>query len=73
MFDENESYDLDGKMIKPNIIKSDIDFNIKQRAFELAFISLNKFSVEKDISDYIKENFDKEFDSSWQCVVGILY
>ncbi len=73
MFDENESYELDGKMIKPNVIKSDIDDIIKQRAFELAFISLSKFSAEKDISDYIKDNFDKEFDSSWQCVVGIIY
>ena len=72
MLDDYDYYELDGKKLKPNIIKTDIDDNIKLRAFELAFISLNKYSVEKDISDYIKENLDKEFESSWQCVVGII-
>jgi dynein light chain LC8-type len=66
-------YDLDGKMLKPTIVKCDIPIEMRDRAIELAFEAMNKYSVERDISDHIKTAFDKELQPVWQCVVGIYY
>ena len=68
--EEGKVFQLDGKEIKAKIIKSDITEEMKERAIELALVSLEKYSVEKEIADYIKEKFDEEYYSSWQCVVG---
>lgn len=65
-------FDLDGKMLKPAIVKCDIPKEMRDRAIKLAFEAMNKFSVERDISDYIKTAFDKEFQPVWQCVVGMI-
>jgi hypothetical protein len=73
MSNEYEPYELDGKMLSPSNIKSDIGEDMKLKAFELAFKALNMYNIEKDIADYIKENYDLEFEKSWQCVVGIYY
>jgi len=67
---DQEEYDLDGKILKPLIVKSDIPKEMRKRGIQLAFEAMNKFSVERDISDYIKTAFDKEFLLVWQCVVG---
>jgi len=67
---ENEKK-LEIEKKKPKLLKSDIIIDKKERAFELAKESMEKFSVEKDISEYIKQKFDKEFLPTWQCVVGI--
>jgi Dynein light chain type 1 len=71
-FSDTEEFDLDGKILKPVLVKCDIPKEIRRRSFILAFEAMNKFSVEKDISDYIKTIFDKEFLPTWQCVVGKL-
>ena len=67
---EKETFILDGKEIKPILINYDIPEEMKDAAFELAFESIEKFTVEKDIADYIKIKFDEKFLDSWQCVVG---
>jgi hypothetical protein len=68
---ENEEYLLDGKKIKPILIKNDITNEMKTRAFDLAFESLEKFTAERDMSDFIKQKFDKQFLPSWQCIIGM--
>jgi dynein light chain LC8-type len=69
---EDKIYHLDGKNIKPSVIKHDILEEMKSRAYDLAFQSLEKFSVEKDMSDYVKTKFDQEFSPTWQCVIGMI-
>jgi dynein light chain LC8-type len=73
MSEEYESFELDGKILKPVVLKSDTSPEIKRRAIDLAFESMNKFSIEKDMADYIKAKFDEEFLKGWQCVIGIDY
>lgn len=68
---DQEEFDLDGKILKPVIVKCDIPREMRKRGIELAFEAMSKFSIERDISDYIKTAFDKEFQPVWQCVVGI--
>jgi dynein light chain LC8-type len=63
-------YHLDGKDIKPTILKYDFTDEMKMRAYDLAIESMEKYSVEKDIADYIKQKFDLEYYSCWHCVVG---
>ena len=67
---DTEEFNLDGKLLKPVLVKCDIPRDLRKRAFVLAFEAMNKYSVERDISDYIKTVFDKEFQPTWQCVVG---
>ena len=70
---DEEEYDLDGKNIKPILMKCDLSKETRRKSFELAFEAMNKFSVERDISEYIKTIFDKEFNPTWQCIVGKLF
>ena len=67
---EERKYNLYGKQVKPNVLKFDINDEMRARAYDLAFESLEKFSVERDMADYIKNKFDQEFIPSWHCVVG---
>lgn len=67
---EDKVYRLDGKDVKPMLLKSDFTDEMKIRAYDLAFESLEKFVVEKDMADYIKQVFDSDFEETWQCIVG---
>lgn len=68
-----DEYDLDGKNIKPILTRCDLNKEMRKKSFELAFEAMNKYSVERDISEYIKTVFDREFSPTWQCIVGIYY
>ena len=67
---EDKLYDYNGKRIKANLIKSDITDDIKDKAFEMGFEALNKFTAEKEMADYIKNTFDELFEPDWQIVIG---
>ena len=67
---EDKLYDYNGKRIKVNLLKSDITDDIKDKAFEMGFDALNKFTAEKEMADYIKNEFDNLFEPDWQVVVG---
>lgn len=67
---DEEEYDLDGKSIKPILVRCDLDKQMRKKSFQLAFEALNKYSVERDISEFIKTIFDKEYSPTWQCIVG---
>lgn len=68
--EEVKLYEYNGKHIKPKLVNSDVTNNIKNRAFALGFDALNKFTSEKEMSEYIKEIFDNEFEPEWQIVIG---
>ena len=67
---EDKLYDYNGKRIKVNLLKCDITDDIKDKAFEMGFEALNKFTAEKEMADYIKSEFDILFEPDWQVVVG---
>ena len=68
---QNEtSYELDGKRVTPKIIKVDLDQEIVKFSIESAIDALKKYSVEKDLAEYIKEKFDENFEEYWHVIVG---
>lgn len=67
---EEKLFAYNGKSIRPTSIKSDIPIQMRERAYELAFESLEKFTAEKELSEYIKKHFDEEFEPEWQIVIG---
>ena len=67
---EDKLYDYNGKRIKANLLKSDITDDIKEKAFEMGFSALGKFTAEKEMSEYIKNEFDRLFEPEWQIVIG---
>ncbi len=74
MSEEKETiFDLNGETVIPTLHKLDIKEEMKKRAYDLAVESMRRYSVEKDMADYIKDKFDEEFLPSWQCVAGINY
>jgi dynein light chain LC8-type len=70
MSEEYESFEIDGKLLKPVIHKSDTPSDVKQRAIDLAVESMTKFNIEKDMAEYMKKKFDDELIEGWQCVIG---
>lgn len=68
---ERDTYELDGKIVKPEMLKSDLTEEMKIQAFDLAIEGMNRYSVERDIADYVKQKFDEVFEPSWQCIIGI--
>ena len=67
---EQIKYNLDGKEVRPAVVKQDITEEMRKRAFDLAFESMSKYSVERDMADFVKLRFDEEYTKEWQCVVG---
>jgi len=69
--EREKEHKLEIEKKKPKLLKSDIIVDKKERAFELAKEGMEKFSVERDVAEYIKQKFDEEFLPTWQCIVGI--
>ncbi len=67
---EDKLYEYNGKRIKANLLKSDITDDIKEKAFEMGFSALGKFTAEKEMSEFIKNEFDRLFEPEWQIVIG---
>ena len=67
---EDKLYSYNGKMIKPNLLKSDVTDDIKEKAFEMGFLALTKFTAEKEMSEFVKSEFDTLFEPEWQIVIG---
>lgn len=43
---------------------------MQQQAIEVASDAMEKYSVEKDIAQYIKKEFDSRAGATWHCIVG---
>ena len=67
---EDKLYDYNGKKIKANLLKSDVTDDIKEKAFEMGFLALTKFTAEKEMSEFVKSEFDTTFEPEWQIVIG---
>ena len=67
---EDKLYDYNGKKIKANLLKCDITEEIKDKAFEMGFDALKKYTAEKEMADFIKNEFDNLFEPDWQIVIG---
>lgn len=66
----NRTFEVDGKMLKPDIIKSDTDNEMLQFGVETAFEAINRYAVEKEIAELIQERFESAYGQCWQCIVG---
>ncbi|KAG9139384.1 hypothetical protein Leryth_017301 [Lithospermum erythrorhizon] len=53
------------------VIKSaDMKPEIQKEAIDIAISAFEKCSVEKDVAEDIKKQFDKKFGPTWHCIVG---
>ncbi|XP_010434906.1 PREDICTED: dynein light chain 1, cytoplasmic [Camelina sativa] len=56
---------------KRAVIKSaDMKEDMQKEAIEIAVSAFEKYSVEKDIAENIKKEFDKKHGATWHCIVG---
>ena len=67
---EDKLYEYNGKRIKANLLKCDITDDIKDKAFEMGFEALKKYTAEKEMADFVKNEFDKLYEPDWQIVIG---
>ncbi|XP_010524543.1 PREDICTED: dynein light chain LC6, flagellar outer arm [Tarenaya hassleriana] len=57
--------------MKKAVIKSaDMKEGMQKEAIDIAISAFEKFSVEKDIAEHIKKEFDKKHGVTWHCIVG---
>ncbi|KAF3493596.1 hypothetical protein DY000_02053951 [Brassica cretica] len=53
------------------VIKSaDMKEDMQKEAIDIAITAFEKNSVEKDIAENIKKEFDKKHGATWHCIVG---
>ncbi|EWS73708.1 cytoplasmic dynein light chain 2 (macronuclear) [Tetrahymena thermophila SB210] len=55
---------------KPVVKALDMTEEMENDAYEVAKKALEKFSIEKDMAQYIKLEFDRLYSTSWHCIVG---
>ncbi|CAJ1077583.1 dynein%2C light chain, LC8-type 2b [Xyrichtys novacula] len=55
-------------------IKSfDMPDEMQQDAVDCAMRAMEKYKIENDIAAYVKKEFDKKYNPTWQCCVGKNY
>ncbi|KAL8271804.1 hypothetical protein Esti_004276 [Eimeria stiedai] len=52
------------------IRNADMPDDLQQDAVDCANQALERYNIEKDIAAYIKKEFDRKHNPTWQCVVG---
>jgi dynein light chain LC8-type len=53
------------------VIKSvDMEKPMEEKAIELAQEALSKYTMEKDMAEFLKREFDRLYQTTWHCVVG---
>ncbi|KAG7028990.1 Dynein light chain 1, cytoplasmic [Cucurbita argyrosperma subsp. argyrosperma] len=56
---------------KKIVIKSaDMFGDMQKEAVDIAIAAFEKHSVEKDVAEQIKKEFDKRHGPTWHCVIG---
>ncbi|XP_043102172.1 dynein light chain 1, cytoplasmic-like [Puntigrus tetrazona] len=55
---------------KITVAKSDMSDEMQREALECALLAVNMYDSSKDIAVYIKKEFDRRYQPSWQCIVG---
>uniref|UniRef100_A0A6P5LY04 Dynein light chain n=1 Tax=Phascolarctos cinereus TaxID=38626 RepID=A0A6P5LY04_PHACI len=49
---------------------ADVLEEMQQASVECATQALEKYNIEKDITAYIKKEFDKKYNPTWHCIMG---
>lgn len=62
-----DSKDVKGKPVVKGL---DMTEDMENDAYEVARKALDKLSIEKDMAEYIKLEFDRLYSTSWHCIVG---
>ena len=44
--------------------------DMQRKAVELALNALERFKLERDMAQFLKEEFDERFQPTWHCIVG---
>ncbi|KAI9659962.1 MAG: Dynein light chain [Bathelium mastoideum] len=58
------------EQLEPQIKSVDMSDEMQAEAIDLAQEAMNKFSIEKDIAQHIKKEFDSRKGPTWHCIVG---
>ena len=58
---------MDRKVVVKN---ADMNEEMQKNAMDVANQALDRHNIERDISAYIKKEFDKKYNPTWHCVVG---
>lgn len=54
--------------LQPVIKAVDMDQDMQNKVIELATQSLEQFSLERDVAEFLKRQFDSLYGSTWHCV-----
>ncbi|KAJ6794221.1 dynein light chain 1, cytoplasmic [Iris pallida] len=61
----------DGGPAKKVILKSaDMKEEMQKEAIECAIAAFERHGVEKEVAEYIKKEFDRNYGPTWHCIVG---
>ncbi|KAL9640342.1 MAG: hypothetical protein Q9164_000345 [Protoblastenia rupestris] len=52
------------------IKSADMTDEMQDQAITVATDGMAKYTIEKDIAQYIKKEFDSRFGATWHCIVG---
>ncbi|KAH6852908.1 dynein light chain type 1 [Alternaria rosae] len=63
--DKSEAHKQDAQ-----IKSADMSDEMQQEAIEVAQTAMEQFTIEKDIAQYIKKEFDSRKGATWHCIVG---
>jgi len=44
--------------------------DMKKSAIDCAKQAIDKYEIEKDIADFIRDEFDRIYNPTWHCIVG---
>ncbi|KAL2039255.1 hypothetical protein N7G274_007923 [Stereocaulon virgatum] len=56
--------------LEAQIKSADMSDEMQQQAIDVSQTAFEKFSIEKDIAQYIKKEFDMRAGATWHCIVG---
>ncbi|MCJ1281100.1 Dynein light chain [Xylographa opegraphella] len=58
------------KKLDAQIKSADMSEDMQQEAIDVATEAMDKYTIEKDIAQYIKKEFDSRKGATWHCIVG---
>ncbi|KAK4907287.1 Dynein light chain [Elasticomyces elasticus] len=58
------------KRLEPQIKSVDMSEDMQAEAIEVAQEAMEKFTLEKDIAQHVKREFDAKKGATWHCIVG---
>ncbi|KAH8679793.1 dynein light chain type 1-domain-containing protein [Tricladium varicosporioides] len=56
--------------LEAQIKSADMTDDMQQEAIDVAQEGMSKFTIEKDIAQFIKKTFDERKGPTWHCIVG---